>query len=148
MNLSDSPLLVPFLSEPSFLEFLVSYILVRHSPLPWLRGSPSLLAEPGCNSRRSGIDAFVKSHQLVVGMRCSVISADPCHPVDLNYFPYFVPSDTIKVGHVFFPCAVPYDRPTTSPCVATSSRGVRPGSILGFQSQRRANTKRRSSFLI
>ena len=33
MNLSDSPLLFPFLSEPSFLSFLVSYILVRHSPI-------------------------------------------------------------------------------------------------------------------
>lgn len=44
VNLSDSPLLVASLAEPTFLNFLVSYIIVRRSFLLFPFGEISTIA--------------------------------------------------------------------------------------------------------
>ncbi|KAI9573854.1 hypothetical protein HD554DRAFT_560929 [Boletus coccyginus] len=76
VNLSDSPLLVPFLSEPSFLEFLVSYIL---NPDAILADLASMVLSNLTSS--SSACAALLSLQILVTPLTSTTSPISYHPI-------------------------------------------------------------------
>lgn len=79
VNLSDSPMLVSTLSETSFLAFIVSYIIVSPVPCSGDRYSSSLVQESPSHSRRSCLDALVKSHSISSSLCKIAVTDGQCH---------------------------------------------------------------------
>ena len=82
VNLSDSPMIHPYLLEQSFLTFLVSYI-VASFPLGSSTGLGSWPAAPSSNSWRTRCYATLQSHSLSEVIGCPFRSSDPCSPDSL-----------------------------------------------------------------
>ncbi|KIJ65194.1 hypothetical protein HYDPIDRAFT_181518 [Hydnomerulius pinastri MD-312] len=94
VNLSDSPLLVPFLTEPSFLAFLVSYIL-----------NPDAILADLASMLLSNVTSSSSTCAALLNLKISVIPTVPTSSL-VSFYPTQSRSGT---------CSAPVPYPSTEP---------------------------------
>ena len=142
VNLSDSPIIQPYLLEQSFLTFLVSYI-VASLPLGSSTGLGSWPVAPSSNSWRTRCYAALQSHSLSEVIDCPFGSSDPCSPDSLVCGA--VLSHTIPCRQLRTPCPVSGWERDKCTRATSARRRVRAGRKHRFQrSARQAPAQERT----
>lgn len=128
VNLSDSPSLVPFLSEPAFLTFLVSYILVSAFHCIHLAASYQFL-ECRFDTCRPGIHATFQSKRFILNM-CNPSSLEDTHyPHAIFAIPVF--PNAVPLWNLFCTGALSISRTAGYARSTTSYRCIRRRRISG-----------------